>query len=275
MKLGYLGPIGSFTYEAAVVYSERLGNDVKLVAMSSFADIIDGVEAGTVDGGMLPVENSTYGAVATAMDLLLNLQKSAVCGEYVLDIEHCLLSSGNSADEIRYVYSHEQALEQCHNFFRREHPRIELVSCTSTSQACKLALAGGDYHGAVASSKAAAMYSLNVLAKNIQDNPCNQTRFLYIGKQKSHPTGDDKTSIAFSFAEDRSGCLYGVFKLFAEMNINMTRVESRPAKQIVGEYIFFVDFIGHQDQPEIQAVLTAIQNQTAWLKVIGSYALAR
>jgi len=114
-----------------------------------------------------------------------------------------------------------------------------------------------------------------VLAKNIQDNPCNQTRFLYIGKEKSHPTGDDKTSIAFSFSEDRSGCLYGVFKLLAEMNINMTRVESRPAKQIVGEYIFFVDFIGHKDQPEIRAVLSAIQAQTAWLKVIGSYALAR
>ena len=271
MKLGYLGPIGSFTYEAAVVYSERFGSDVKLVAMSSFADIIDGVEAGAVDGGMLPVENSTYGAVATAMDLLLGLQKTTVCGEYVLNIEHCLLSSGNSADEIRYVYSHEQALEQCRNFFRREHPRIELVSCTSTSQACKLALAGGDYHGAVASVKAADMYSLNVLAENIQDNPCNQTRFLYIGKAASHITGNDKTSIAFAFSEDHAGCLYGVFKIFAEMNINLTRVESRPAKQIVGEYIFFIDFIGHQDQPEIKAVLTAIQEQTAWVKVFGSY----
>ena len=274
MKLGYLGPVGSYSYEAAGNYSARFGHAVTLVAVSNFADIIDGVEAGTLDGGLVPVENSTYGAVATAMDLLLKLGRSQVCGEYVLNIEHCLLSSGRRAEDIRFVYSHEQALEQCRNFFRKEHPLIEMITCTSTSQACKLALAGGDYHGAVASSKAAAMYGLNILVENIQDNPCNQTRFLYIGKEGSQPSGNDKTSIAFAFASDHPGCLYNVFRLFAERGINMTRVESRPAKQLMGEYIFFIDFIGHVEDVLVAAVLDAIRAQTAWVKVFGSYPAA-
>lgn len=271
MKIGYLGPSGSYSYEVACRYAESVDTISDCVALPNFAAIIDGVEQGRIDSGIIPVENSTYGAVATAMDMLLNLHKGTICGEMVLDIEHCLLSMSKRMADIRYVYSHEQALEQCRRFFGENCPQVELVHCSSTSQACELARKNGTAYGAVAGKTAAQLYGLHVAAQNIQDNAFNQTRFLIIGEKRIEPTGRDKTSIAFAFPGDCPGSLYNILKSFANRNINLTRIESRPAKHTMGKYIFYIDFLGHCQHEQGAGILQEISGQVDWLKVLGSY----
>jgi len=271
MKIGYLGPVGTYSHEAACLYTEKLNDKIDCVALPNFLAIIDGVEKETLDRGIIPVENSTYGAVATAMDTLLRVRKSKVCGEITLKIEHCLLGAAKSREDIRSVYSHEQALEQCSQFFYKTHPHMEIIYCASTSQACELALKNGSAYGAVASKSAAQRYNLNILAQTIQDNPFNQTRFLIIGGASSEITGFDKTSIILAFSDDRPGSLYGVLRSFASRGINLTRIESRPAKHNVGQYIFYLDFQGHQHDDKGREVLSELKTQVSWLKVLGSY----
>ncbi|MCX7779435.1 MAG: prephenate dehydratase [Negativicutes bacterium] len=268
-KLGYLGPIGSFSYEAACRWAKTIGESAEYVAMPGFAAILAAVENGSLDAGVLPVENSTHGAVATAMDMLLNLERASVTGEVVLNIEHCLLSA--SGDDLRYVYSHEQALEQCRRYFNVYYPGVRLIPCASTSEACDLAIKGGAGYGAVAGEVAARRYQLRVVAKSIQDNVFNQTRFLVIEERQMPATGRDKTSIAFAFPGDRPGSLYNVLKVFAAKNINLTRIESRPAKQLMGNYIFYIDFSGHRQSEAGESALQEINKYTGWLKVLGSY----
>ncbi|MEN6567298.1 MAG: prephenate dehydratase [Veillonellales bacterium] len=271
MKLGYLGPSGSYSYEAACRYAVKSGEEAECIPFSGFAAIINGVEQGSLDSGILPVENSTYGAVANAMDMLLSLCKTAVCGEIILDIEHCLLSSNPNINEIQYVYSHEQALEQCHNFFFERYPHIKQIFCSSTSQACQLAKKNGAAYGAVAGKTAAELYNLLVAEQNIQDNAFNQTRFLIIGGNRFAPTGWDKTSIAIAFPGDCPGNLYKILKSFADRNINLTRIESRPAKNTMGKYVFYIDFLGHIQADANVSLLEEIEKQVEWLKILGSY----
>lgn len=271
MKLGYLGPLGSYSYEVACRYAEKAAAAVECIPLPGFAAIVDGVERGELDSGILPVENSTYGAVANAMDMLLSLGKAAVCGEMILAIEHCLLSTGRNLGEIQYVYSHEQALEQCHDFFSQRYPHIQQIPCSSTSQACRLAKEKGPAYGAVASKTAAQIYSLLVAEHNIQDNAFNQTRFLIISGKRFPPTGRDKTSIAFAFPGDCPGNLYNILRSFAGSNINLTRIESRPAKNTMGKYIFYIDFLGHLQNTADEGVLAEIRQQVEWLKILGSY----
>ena len=271
MKIGYLGPVGTYSYEAACLYAESLDGKFDCVALPNFLAIIDGVEKKTIDRGIIPVENSTHGAVATAMDTLLHVRKSKVCGEITLKIEHCLLGRAKKMEEIRCVYSHEQALEQCSQFFYKTNPHMEIIYCASTSQACALALKNGSAYGAVASKSAAQRYNLTVLAQKIQDNPFNQTRFLIIGDASPGITGFDKTSIILAFSDDRPGSLYGVLRSFASRGINLTRIESRPAKHNVGQYIFYIDFQGHQHEAKGHDVLNELETQVSCLKVLGSY----
>ena len=274
MKIGYLGPQGSYSHEAALQYAAEMGGATQSIGLPSFSAIIEGVEGGGLDYGIIPVENSTHGAVASVMDLLVNLRQSAVCGELVLAIEHCLLGRSTGLDTIRYVYSHEQALEQCRGFFH-QYPHMELMNCASTTQACEMAREHGSLYGAVASRAAARLYDLSLLSENIQDNAFNQTRFLVIALLKTKPTGRDKTSIVFAFHDDRPGSLFSVLKSFAESHINLSRIESRPAKHIMGKYIFYIDFCGHAEDNTSRAILKEISAQVSWLKVLGSYPASR
>lgn len=274
MKIGYLGPPGSYSHEAACQYASVLNDSAACIAMSSFSEILEGVELGYLNSGVIPVENSTHGAVASAMDMLVNLNKSTACGELVLNIEHCLLNTNGRIEDIEYVFSHEQAFEQCREFFFKNYPHIEFIRCSSTSQACELAQNKGSKYGAVAGEPASKIYGLTVVKQNIQDNVFNQTRFLIIGGIKSEPTGLDKTSIVFAFHDDYPGSLFGVLKSFASNGINLTRVESRPAKHIMGKYIFYIDFCGHVEDKASAAALMDIDGQVNWLKVLGSYPAA-
>lgn len=267
MKIGYLGPSGSYSHEAACLY--RNGS-AEYIPMPNFAAIIDGVEQEGIDNGIIPIENSTHGAVAIAMDSLVKLKKGTVCGEVVLDIEHCLLSISTDIANIKYVFSHEQAFGQCNEFFGK-HPDIQIIPCESTSRACALAIEKGSAYGAVAGITAARLYELAVVDQSIQDNNFNQTRFLIIGQNSPAPTGNDKTSIVFAFHDDCPGSLFGVLKAFASRSINLARIESRPAKHIMGKYIFYIDFSGHIDDACCAEAMREIEPQTSWLKVLGSY----
>lgn len=271
MKIGYLGPSGSYSHEAACRYLVNAAAAGECIAMSSFVAIIEGIEQGQLDHGVIPIENSTHGAVATAMDDLVKLQNSTVCGEIVLNIEHCLLSMNDNIADIKYVFSHEQALGQCSEFFRERYPHIQLINCGSTSQACEMAQKNGSAYGAVAGKAAAQLYHLSPVVENIQDNDFNQTRFLIIGTKALAATGDDKTSLVFAFHDDCPGSLFGVLKAFASRNINLTRIESRPAKHSMGKYIFYIDFVGHAQDDNCAEAVKEMSSHVSWFKILGSY----
>ena len=273
MKIAYLGPEGSYSQEAAQRYMKRRNlHTYTFVSCTGFSEVIAKVENGETELGILPVENSTYGAVATAMDLLLKLNQSSVVDEFVLDIHNNFLSTNKNADEIKYVYSHEQAIEQCQSFFEKNYPHIEFIRCPSTTQACILAQKGGAEYGAVAGKRAAGLYGLHIIHESIQDNAFNQTRFQIISKEVRHPSGNDKTSIVFSFHADTSaGSLFDILKAFANHKINLTRIESRPAKNSVGNYIFYIDFIGHQEDAFWKAAYEEMKPNLSWIQIIGSY----
>lgn len=271
MKIGYLGPPGSYSHEVAYQYSINVQTATQLIALPTFSAIIEGVEQGVINSGVIPIENSTHGAVAAAMDSLVHLNNGTVCREIVIDIEHCLLSSGGAASEIKYVFSHEQAIGQCYEFFHNRYPRIEFIQCGSTSQACEMAKKSGSAYGAIAGKPAAKLYDLTVVAENIQDNNFNQTRFLIIGDKALAATGRDKTSIVFAFHDDCPGSLFAVLKAFALRSINLTRIESRPAKHTMGKYIFYIDFNGHVENDSCALALQEITAQVSWLKILGSY----
>lgn len=271
MKLGYLGPEGSYSYIAVKQYAPQ-GD---LIGMKTLREIITSVEEGKIDEGILPIENSTEGAVTEVMDALMSTMISKIQGEIILPVRHNLLSVGENEKELRYVLSHPQALEQCREFFAKHYPQIVLIPCESTSSACKIAKEKGKEYGAIANIWAAENNGLKILNRDVQDNCHNQTRFVIIGRGNKKPTGRDKTSIVFSFYDDFPGSLYMVLKEFAEERINLTRIESRPAKSEVGKYRFYIDFYGHQEDIKSKMVLQNIEKMTNMLKIFGSYPIGK
>ncbi len=265
MIIGYLGPEGSYSYEAAL--SCCRGADLR--KLNTFREIFNAVEAGIVDKGVLPIENSTEGAVTQVMDGLLSMHRATIEGEMIQQIQHNILGKGRLAD-IKYIYSHPQAIEQCREFLHHQLPEAILKSCSSTSEACKIALEDSSY-GAIASSSAANIHGLNIIKADVQDNLMNQTRFIVIGREDTSPSGNDKTSIAFSFFDDFPGSLFQVLREFAEVDINLTRIESRPAKAELGRYIFYIDFKGHYREPEVARVIENIKGITNKFLIFGSY----
>lgn len=267
MKLGYLGPMGSYSYEAAKAYD----SNAILIPLETFYEIIRLVEDGTIDKGILPIENSTEGAVTSVMDGLLNTDISSIVGEIVIPIYHNIISVEENIDNIHHIYSHIQAIEQCREYFNKHYPSITLKSCSSTSRACLQAKEKGKGYGAIANKESAEIYGLNIIKENIQDNILNKTRFIIIGKDTGDLKGNLKTSIAFSCIKDRPGLLYDVLKEFAIRDINLTRIESRPAKSDMGKYVFYIDFLGGQDEEKIKETLFYIKQSTGMLKIFGSY----
>ncbi|HZK56729.1 MAG TPA: prephenate dehydratase [Clostridia bacterium] len=267
MELGYLGPQGSHSHEAAKVYAPT----ATLIPMMSFYEIIQAVEEGEIDGGILPIENSTEGAVTFVMDGLLKTEEAKIVGELILPVYHNLVSLNDSIEEIDCIYSHPQAIEQCREYFRRYIPKALLISCESTSLACAKAKRKGKNFAAIANVEAALIYNLNVLQYNIQDNFLNQTRFIVISREPFLECLCCKTSIAFTFPDDKPGALHRVLKEFADRDINMTRIESRPAKTVIGKYIFYIDFIGTPKDNIVDEALCKIRDMTVFLKILGTY----
>lgn len=267
MMCGYLGPEGSYSYLAL----RESFPELEPRSFDTFSEIMEEVEKGSLHWGILPVENSTEGAVTGVMDSLLTMAHASIQAEIIFDVVHHLFSIDGRVEDIKVAYSHPQAIEQCRHFFRTHYPHMRLRPCESTSAACRLAREEGRGTAAIASRWAGNDHGLVSIRGNIQDNRFNQTRFIMLGKGTPAPTGRDKTAIAFSFHRDTAGSLYQILKIFADYDINLTRIESRPAKMELGQYVFFIDFEGHQQDPGPAEVLAKLELLTRRLHVFGSF----
>ncbi|MGI8423616.1 MAG: prephenate dehydratase [Chloroflexota bacterium] len=268
MRVAYLGPPGTFGEEAA----ERCAPGADLLPFPSHAAVAAAVESGMADRGIIAIENSINGSVAETLDILIHETTLGIQAELVLPIVHNLVARpGTRADMVRIIYSHTQALGQCRKFLERCFPKAQLEAALSTAEAAQLAVAREGDAAAISTERAGQLAGAEVLARGIQDIATNVTRFLVLGRGTPPPTGRDRTSIAFTFAEDHPGALSGVLNEFAARNINCSKIESRPTREAFGEYVFLVDFEGHIEDLAVAAVLTATRPLCALLKVLGSY----
>lgn len=264
MKIGVLGPEGSYSEKAARAWA---GPDADLVYLGDFEDVLCAVEAGDLDVGMVPLENSLEGAVGLNMDLLLRLQV-CIIGEVNLRIRHCLIGRGNG--DIKIVLSHPQALAQCRQYIKEHYPKAEVRTTGSTSHAARLAQEFPEM-AAIAGAGAAKTYGLKILAQDIQDGNENVTRFVAVGRGMAPATGRDKTSLVIYLQRDRPGALYEILGEFASRSINLTRIESRPSRKALGDYYFYIDIEGHTSDPGVSEALTAVKEKANLVKVLGSY----
>lgn len=261
--IGFFGPSGTFTEEAAF----RIGD--KLTSFDSILGVLDAVKKGDVDLGVVPIENSIEGPVGVTLDLMVHDYDLKIKREIIIPISHNLLINPNAnISDIKYVYSHIQALSQCRKF--TESMDVVVNSTPSTSAAAEM-IRGKKNSASIGTKRAAEIYGLKIAASDIQDYKNNVTRFVVLSKTDHVPTGNDKTSIVFSIMEDRPGGLYHILEVFAKYDINLTKIESRPSKEKLGSYIFFVDFEGHRSDELIGNILNIIRSKVGYIKVLGSY----
>jgi prephenate dehydratase len=267
-KIGYLGPEGTFSEMAMREYIRSL--DLEPVSFTSIPVAVLAVHEDTVTEAVVPVENSLEGAVNTTLDLLAHEVDLMIKHEIVIPVSHCLLGKSEvTLEEIEIVYSHPQAVGQCMRFIRQYLPQATIQFTNSTAEGAQKA-AGHPTAAAIGMRRAADLYGLSVLQNNIHDINGNCTRFLVLGKTDHLPTGADKTSLLVS-VPDTPGSLYIMLGEFASRGINLQKIESRPSKQILGEYIFFVDVNGHRSDPVMQKAIKAVRNQSFYIKILGSY----
>lgn len=266
LHIAYLGPAGTFTHEAA---ERRFGSSVTYLPTRSIPEVFAAAEKGHADYGVVPVENSTEGVVTHTLDMFVDSELK-VCAEISLAVSQHLLSNSGLA-EIARVYSHPQAIAQCRGWLMQNLPAAELVEIASTSRAAQMA-AGEPGSAAISTETAARLYGLEVVARRIEDNAANFTRFLVIGPKMSQRSGSDKTSLIFSI-KDRVGALHDALDVFLRHSINLTKIESRPSKRKAWDYLFFVDFIGHPEDERVAAALAALSQECVLVKVLGAWPL--
>jgi chorismate mutase / prephenate dehydratase len=265
LTVAYLGPAGSFSEQASF---EHFGHSVTGLACPSFDEVFRAVEAGAAQVGMVPVENSTEGAVNRTLDLLLG-SSLRILGERSLLIRHCLLSKSGTMQGITKILAHPQALAQCQNWLNREFPGVPREPVSSNSEAARLASLDPSV-AAIASDVAAQAWELQVIALGIQDDAQNRTRFLAIGKLDVLPSGRDKTSLILA-VPNRAGAVYQMLSPLSENGVSMTRFESRPARTGQWEYYFYVDIEGHSEDVRVKKALAELESQCAFYKLLGSY----
>jgi chorismate mutase / prephenate dehydratase len=268
LAVAYLGPPATFTHQAAL---HRFGAGADLRPVRTIADIFDEVERGRTGYGVVPVENSTEGAVNVTLDRLID-SEAVICGELFLDISHQLLSRARELSEVKRVLSHPQGIAQCRGWLAEHLPEVATEETPSTAGAAEMAAADPTV-AAIASDLAGRLYDVPVLKQRIEDNQHNATRFLVIGRELIGPSGRDKTSILFAM-KNEPGSLYRILEPFAGSGLNLTKIESRPAKRRPWEYVMFVDFEGHRETPAVAAALAELGQRTLFLKVLGSYPAA-
>ena len=266
IRVSYLGPEGTFSEQAV---RKHFGRAVEGVASASVDDAFRSAESGTAQFTVVPVENSTEGVVGRTLDLLL-ATPLRICGEVELRVQQNLLCRSDDIGSIKKLYSHAQSLAQTNGWLLQHLPRAERVPVTSNADAARRAAeeAGA---AAVAGEAAAERYGLKVLAKGIEDDPNNTTRFLVLGNLDPAPTGKDRTSLVMS-AENKPGAVHALLTPLARHGVSMTRIESRPARARLWEYMFFIDVEGHQKEARVAAALAELK--APYLKILGSYPIA-
>jgi len=274
LKIAFLGPEGTFTQAAAL---KHFGHSVKTLPFSSINDVFREVDADFCNYGVVPVENSTEGVISHTLDMLIE-SPLKICGEVSLRIHHYLMSKDDNLSHIKRVYSHQQSLAQCRNWLDNRLPEVERVTVSSNAEAARRA-SQEDGTAAIASHAAAKIYQLELLAEKIEDEPDNTTRFIILGKQDveqthSHDPDDsnklNKTSIMVTSA-NQSGALYNLLKPISQNGLSMTRIESRPSKTGLWQYLFFIDIDGHVSDEKVATAIADIKQQSCIMKILGSY----
>ena len=266
VRVAFQGERGAYSESAVYTF---FGTSVDVKPCRDLAEVFENVDKQETQSGVVPVENSLEGSVNQTYDLFLT-HDLKVCGEIILRISHCLIANPNTTLEaVKTVYSHPQALAQCRSFLERLGR--ELIPTYDTAGSVKMLKEKGlKDAAAVASERAAELYGMKILAREIEDNPANYTRFFVLSKEDSPMTGRDKTSIIFAAAHT-PGSLYHALGEFAKRNINLTKIESRPTRQTPWEYNFYLDFEGHRTEENCAAALRALEKDAAFLKILGSY----
>lgn len=268
ISVAYLGPNGTFSEEAAL---RRFGSAITTIACDSIDEVFRTVETDTVNYGVVPVENSTEGAVGRSMDLLLQTPLT-ICGEIQLPVHQFLMAQQTGLAHINKIYSHPQSLAQCHHWLMTNlsHiPNSALINTASNADAARQAAADKNA-AAIAGKRAAELFGLSICAENIEDDTKNTTRFLVIGKQIVAASGKDKTSLILS-TNNRSGAIYKLLEPLAQHDVSMSRLESRPSRTGLWQYVFFVDIEGHQEDANVAAALAELREKASFSKILGSY----
>lgn len=268
LSVAFLGPLGTYSEEAA---SKQFGGLSNPVQCASIDEVFRVVESGQVDYGVVPVENSTEGAIGRTLDLLMQSSLN-ICGEVELPVHHNLLSLQTDKAAVRKVYSHAQSLGQCHEWLNRNFPGIEREAVASNAEAARRA-AKEEGTAAIASKRAAELFGLHLLAESIEDDPRNTTRFLILATHDVSPSGHDKTSLAMA-TRNVPGAVVKLLSPLAENGVSMTKLESRPSYTGLWEYVFFVDIEGHRNDKKVAKSLAELEERAAFLKVLGSYPVA-
>lgn len=268
MKVSYLGPRGTYSEKAAKQY---FGQDAELVARRSIPDIFQDVKSGRSQLGIVPIENSIEGSVNQTMDLLASEDQIHIIGEEILSIEHALMAKADTTvSDLQKVLSHGQPLAQCRNYLERELPNAEIIETLSTADAAIRVINTSEHWAVIGSPEAAELYGLTILNRQIANCTCNKTRFIVIAPREQVVDDANKMSILISIT-DRAGGLYQVLKEFALRNINLTKIESRPAKSDIGDYLFYIDFSGSPQNLLVMECLHKVQELTATFKVLGAF----
>jgi len=270
IRVAYLGPEGTFSQQAV---HKHFGHAVVGVAYASVDEVFRGSESNATQFSVIPVENSTEGVVGRSLDLLL-VTPLRICAEIELRVHQNLMSRAAGTDAVRRVYSHPQSLAQCAGWLNRNLPGAERLSAASNAEAARLA-AAEDGAAAIAGEAAAERWDLTILARTIEDDPSNTTRFLVLGTVQPGPTGHDRTSLVMS-AENKPGAVHALLTPLAAHKVSMTRIESRPARarSALWEYVFFIDVEGHQKDARVAAALAELKQKAPFLKILGSYPVA-
>ena len=266
LAIAFLGPAGTFTQTAAL---KHFGQAVETRPAGDIGEVFREVEAGNCHYGVVPVENSTEGVVSHTLDLFLH-SPLRIAGEVDLRIRHHLLSREGSLDAIQTLYSHQQSLAQCRAWLDRHLPCVARVPVASNAEATRLAAAAPGHAAAIAGEAAAELYGLDILYRGIEDEPGNTTRFLVLGHEDARPSGDDKTSLLLA-CRNQAGGLHALLAPLARHGISMTRIESRPSRRGVWDYVFFVDLLGHREDSIVAKALAALRQEALLFKVLGSY----
>jgi len=268
LSVAYLGPQGTFSEMAL---AKQFGAAVAAQPCGSIDEVFRAAETGAAQYAVVPVENSTDGAIGRTLDLLLATPLK-ICAEVVLRVQQNLMAKGASMKAIRKVYSHPQSLAQCHGWLSQHLPGVQRVPQASNAEAARMA-AKEKSAAAIGPEIAAERYRLKVLARAIEDDPRNRTRFLVLGTQDSGPSGSDRTSLVMT-THNRPGSLHELIASFSTHGVNMTRLESRPARTGQWEYYFYVDIEGHQQDPKAAKALAELRDKAPFVKIFGSYPAA-
>jgi prephenate dehydratase len=276
LKVGYLGPEGTFSDEASSQYKKNIGN-AEFIPFSNFHEILISVDKGKIDEGIVPIENSVEGTIGIVTDMLVNEVNLKIKQEIIIPVTHYLMTRSKiKKNKVTEVLSHPQVIDQCKNYLRKHLPKAKIRFSFSTADAARQVAEATEVHSlsepaAIASKTSAKLYGLNIIDSKVNDYPDNSTRFIVLAKSDHPRTGKDKTSIVFSIKKDRPGGLYSILKEFALRNINLTKIESRPTKASLGDYYFFVDLEGYRADKKVSDALKEIKKRASFCKIFGSY----